>query len=220
MTSLKDKTISNVFWSMVQKMGSKGILFVATIVLARLLTPEQFGLIGMLSIFIQLSYLLVTGGLDQALIQKKETDNEDYSSAFWINLAVSILLYIALFFAAPFVADFYQQPILTNLTRVLSLVFVINAFSVVQEARLMKQMQFKKLAIIYILAAVVAGAVSVVMAVYHYGVWSIVALQLVFRLCYSIQIWFYAQWKPQFSINKQKVFRLFSYGGKLMVSII
>src|SRR5699024_8295482 len=124
-------------------------------VLARLLTPEIFGLIGMLMIFIQLSQILVQAGFNQALIQKKEIDEEDYSSVFWINLGVSLLIYGILFAGAPWISIFYEQPVLTKLTRVLSLVFIINAFSYVQEARLTREMRFKTLTIIHISSTVI-----------------------------------------------------------------
>src|SRR5699024_1485704 len=119
------------------------------------------------------------------LIQKKDTDEEDYSSVFWINLVVSTLIYGILFFSAPLIADFYQQPVLTELTRALSLVFVINSFSYVQEARLQNEMEFKTLTIIHIPATVLGGVVSVIMAMKGFGVWSIVALQLVTRGAYA-----------------------------------
>lgn len=199
-------------------MGNRGINFIVMIVLARLLTPKIFGLIGMLLIFIQVSQVLVIGGFNQALIQKKNTDEEDYSSVFWINLVVSVLIYIVLFFSAPLISYFYQQPILTKLLRAFSLVFVINAFSYVQEARLQKEMRFKTLAIIHVPSTVLGGVVSVVMAVEGYGVWSIIALQLVTRFAFAVQIWFYAKWKPLFTINKEKARSLFSYGSKLMFS--
>lgn len=132
MASLKDKTITGVFWSFGQKFGAKGIRIATSIFLARLLTPEAFGLVAMLAIFIAVSQGLINGGFNKALIQKKETDDEDYSSVFYINLAVSILLYVLLYFGAPLIAGFYGQPQLVPLTRVLTLVFVINAFSYVQ----------------------------------------------------------------------------------------
>lgn len=220
MASLKDKTISGIFWSLLQGVGGKGITFVVMIILARLLTPEIFGLIGMLMIFIQVSQALVVAGFNQALIQKKDTDEEDYSSVFWINLAVSLLLYGIIFFCAPLIAQFYEQPVLTELARVLSLVFVINAFSYVQEARLSKEMRFKTLAIVSIPSTVIGGIVSIVMAIMGFGVWSIIALQLVTRFVYVIQIWIYAKWKPLFAYNGAKIRRLFSFGSRLMISSV
>lgn len=209
-----------MFWSLLQNVGGKGITFVVFIILARLLTPEIFGLIGMLMIFIQLSQVLVRAGFSQALIQKKDTDEEDYSSVFWINLAVSILIYGILFFSAPLIANFYGQPILTKLTRALSLVFVINAFSYVQTARLQKKISFKTLTIIHIPSTILGGAVGIGMAIMGYGVWSIVGLQLVTRGAYAVQIWFYGKWKPLLSFNKTNAKELFSFGSKLMISAI
>ncbi len=218
MISLLDKTISGVFWSLLQSIGGRSISFVVMIILARLLTPESFGLIGVLMIFIQLSQSLIAAGFNQALIQKKNTDEEDYSSVFWINLTISIILYIILFFTAPLIAEFYNQPILTKLTQVLSLVFVINSFSFVQETRLSKEMRFKTLSIINIPSLVLGGVVSISMAFMGFGVWSIIAMQLVSRFVYVIQIWLFSKWKPQFVFNFIKVKKLLSFGSKLMFS--
>lgn len=220
MPSLRDKTISGIFWSFLQKIGSKGISFVVMILLARLLTPKDFGLIGMLMIFIQISQAIVDGGFNLALIQKKDTDEEDYSSVFYINLIVSIALYLMLFFTAPLIANFYHQPILTSLARMLGLVFIFNAFSFVQEARLTKAINFKTLAIIHIPSTILGGVVGVIMAMMNYDVWSIVAMQLVTRLAYAIQIWFYAKWKPLLAFNKNKTRNLFSFGSRLLISNI
>lgn len=220
MTTLRDVTITGMFWSLLQNIGGRGISFVVMIILARLLTPDVFGLIGMLLIFIQLSQALIIAGFNQALIQKKDTDEEDYSSVFWINLSVSLIIYIFLFLIAPYIALFYNQPILSNLTRVLSLVFVINSFSFVQDARLTKEMKFKKLTIISIPSLIVGGIVSIVMAVLDYGVWSIVAMNLTSRIIYVIQIWIYSKWNPSFILNKTKLQRLFSFGSKILFSEI
>jgi len=207
-----------MFWSLLQNVGARGVSFIVTIILARILTPEIFGLVGMLTIFIQVSQTLVIAGFNEALIQKKNTDEEDYSSVFWLNLVLSLITYASLFFMAPFIADFYHQPVLIQLTRVLSLVFVINAFSYVQEARLRKEMRFKTLTVIHIPSVVLAALVSIVLAVRGFGVWSIIAMELVSRLAYAVQIWIYAKWKPLFVFNKAKVKGLFSFGGKLMLS--
>lgn len=218
--SLRDKTISGIFWSFLQKVGSRGVSFIVMILLARLLTPKDFGLIGMLMIFVQVSQAIVEGGFNLALIQKKNTDELDYSSVFWINLIISCFLYLIVFFSAPFIADFYHQPVLTNLTRALSLVFLINAFSIVQEARLTKEIKFKTLTLVQVPSVVLAGAVSIIMAFAGFGVWSLVTFQLLNRLAYAIQIWLYSKWKPMVSFNRQRVRVLFSFGSKLLVAKI
>lgn len=220
MASLKDRTITGIFWSFLQKVGSRGISFAVMILLARLLTPSDFGLIGMLMIFIQISQAIVDGGFNLALIQKKDTDEQDYSSVFYINLAASFILYFILFLSAPFIAEFYSQPLLIDLVRVLSLVFVINAFSFVQEARLTKEIEFKKLMMVNIPSTIIGGIVALIMAFLNFGVWSIVGLQLSTRLAFAIQIWLYSKWKPKASFERSRVKVLFSFGGKLFIAKI
>jgi len=218
MTSLRAKTLSGMFWSLLQNVGGRGVSFIATIVMARILTPEIFGLVGMLTIFIQVSQALVIAGFNEALIQKKNTDEKDYSSVFWINLAISLLIYMALFLLAPFIAYFYHQTILSDLTRVLGLVFVINSFSYVQEARLRKEMRFKVLAAIHLPSIVLGGFVGISIAIKGGGVWSLVSMELTTRLSYAVQIWIYSKWKPLLSFHWGKAKLLFSFGGKLMFS--
>lgn len=218
MASLRDKSISGVFWSFLEKVGASGIQFVVTIFLARLLTPKDFGLIGMLAVFMALSYTFTQAGFNQALIQKKKTDEEDYSSVFYINLVVSFVLYLILFFTAPFIAEFYEQTELVNLTRVLGLVFVINSFSYVQETRLRKNLEFKKLMYIHLPSTILSGVVAITMALLGFGVWSLVAQRLVMRGAFGIQIWFYSKWKPLWVFNLEKAKGLFSFGSRLMFS--
>lgn len=169
-------------------------------------------------IFIQISQSFIDGGFNLALIQKKDTDEFDYSSVFYINLVISSILYLILFFLAPFIAQFYHQPLLIPLTRVLSLVFVVNGFSFVQEAKLMKEIQFKTLMYIHIPSSLIGGIVSVLMAFMGCGVWSIVAFQLISRLAYAIQIWIYAKWKPLMAFSWVRVKLLFAFGSRLLAS--
>lgn len=218
MTSLQDKTISGVFWSLIQKFGAQGIWIIVNIILARLLTPGDFGLIGMLAIFISLCSVLSNAGFSTALIQKLNVDEEDYSSVFYVNLAVSVLLYLILFITAPLIAKFYNQPKLVSLTRVLSLVFVINCFSYVQTTRLQKEVRFKTLMIVHIPSTVIGGIVSITMAFMNFGVWSIVAMQIITNLAYSVQIWTYSKWKPILKFNIKKIKSLFLFGGNIALS--
>src|SRR5690625_1617749 len=218
MPSLRDKTISGIFWSFLQKVGSRGISFVVMILLARLLTPKDFGLIGMLTIFIQISQSLVNGGFKFALIQKKDADEKDFSSVFWINLIVSTTLYLLIFLSAPLIADFYNQPILTQLVRILSLIVIINAFSIVQETRLVKNIRFRTLMMVHLPSTLFDGIIGVTLAYLNFGVWSLIFYQLINRLAFAVQIWIYAKWKPLFSFDRHKVSKLFSFGGRLMIS--
>lgn len=220
MSSLKDKTINSAFWAFIQRIGTSGFQLIVSIVLARLLLPDDFGLIGMLSIFIALSETLVQAGFSQALIQKKDADEEHFSSVFYINLSVSILIYFILFFSAPLISNFYNQPKLTGLTRVLSLIFIINSFGYVQETRLRKSMKFKKLMYISLPSTIISGVVSVSMAYLGFGVWALVTQRLVSQILFNTQLWFYSKWKPLLSFNKQKAKGLFDFGSKLMISSV
>ena len=207
-----------MIWSLLQNMGGRGLSFLVTIILARLLTPAYFGLIGMLSIFITISQALVFSGFNEALIQKKDIDEGDYSSVFWLNLVVSMMLYCVLFFSAPFISSFYDQTALTDITRVYAIVFVVNAFSYVQETRLRREMRFRTLTVMQLPSAIVGGIVSILMAFMGMGVWSIVALELVTRFVFAVQISLYSHWRPLFIFEFSKVKRLFDFGWKLMAS--
>lgn len=220
MASLKDKTITGFFWSFLEKVGGNGIQFIVLIILARLLTPEMFGLLGMIVIFIELSRVIVESGFVQALIQKKDADEEHFSSVFWLNLAMSVTIYLILYVCAPFISVFFKQDILTNLIRVYGLVFIINAFAYVQQARLLKEMKYKRLMIINIPSTIFGGLVSIGMALMDYGVWSLIGLQLATRLGFTIQIWLYSKWKPQFLFNKAKAKELFSFGVNIMLTMV
>lgn len=218
MASLKQKTIYGFLWSFVQKIGVSGLGFLLLIVLARILTPEDFGLLAMLAIFIQMSERVIDAGFGQALIQKNNADDLDYSSVFWINISVSLILYALIFISAPFIADFYAQEALTELLRALSVVFIINAFSLVQETKIKKELRFKVLAVIHIPSIIFGGAVSLIMAYNDFGVWSLVGLQLSTRLFYSVQLWFYAKWYPKFKFRLDRIQTLFSFGSRMFVS--
>lgn len=218
MGTLKDKTIASAFWAFLQKIGTSGFQLIVSIVLARLLMPSDFGLIGMLAVFISLSETLVQAGFSQALIQKKDADEEDFSSVFFINLVVSLSIYFILFLLAPYIASFYDQPQLTKLTRVLSLIFVINAFSYVQETRLKKSMEFKKLMTIYLPSTFISGIISIIMAYSGFGVWALVAQRLINQSLFAVQLWVRTKWKPLFIFNIEKSKELFSFGSRLMLS--
>lgn len=203
---------SGMLWSFLIQGGAQIINFAVTIILARLLLPEQFGLIGMIAIFIAISRALVDCGFVSSLIRTKDADNLDYSTVFFINLGTSILIYAALFFAAPFIAEFYDQNILMNLVRVLGLVIIINAFSLVQSTKLNKALQFKTQFKLQIPSLIISAGISIWMAYQGYGVWSLVAKDLIFALLASIQLWWYAKWIPSFVFDKEKLKYHFNFG--------
>lgn len=219
-SSLRDSGKSGMLWSFLIQGGTQAINFIVTVLLARLLLPEQFGLIGMIAIFIAISRALVDGGFVSSLIRTKDADNVDYSTVFFVNLISSVILYGLLFLAAPFIAEFYQETILVNLVRVLGLVLIINAFSLVQSTKLNKALQFKTQFKLQVPSLIISAAISIWMAYNDYGVWSLVAKDLIYALLATIQLWFYASWTPSFVFDKEKFKYHFNFGYKLSLTQI
>jgi O-antigen/teichoic acid export membrane protein len=218
MASLTDKTMGGFIWAFGEQFGVQALQMVVFIILARALTPEVFGLMGMLAVFIAVSQSLTDSGFGQALIQKKETDEVDYSSVFYINLVVSTAIYGLLFVSAPLIASFYGEAILIDLIRVLGLKFIVAAFSMVQIARLTKKVQFKKLMIAKLPSTLVGGAAGITAAYMDYGVWSLIIQQLTDTTAYSIQIWIQSKWRPMWVFDWKRVKELFDFGSKMMLS--
>ena len=211
---------SGMFWSFMIQGGTQFINFLITVILARLLLPAQFGLIGMIAVFIAISRALIDGGFMSSLIRTKDADNVDYSTVFFVNLGSSVILYILLFFAAPFVADFYHEDILVNLLRVLGIILIINALSLVQSVKLNKALQFKTQFKLQLPSLIISALVSIWMAYNNYGVWSLVAKDITYALLASLQLWFYSKWTPTFVFNKEKFKYHFNFGYKLSLTAI
>ena len=216
--SLKKQAVSGMIWTYSQQFGSQFLTFLVSLVLARLLLPEEFGLIGMLAIFIGIGTALFDGGLTSSLIRSQDLDEEDYSTVFYFNLVCSIILYLLLFVAAPFIAQFYEQPVLIDVTRVYGLTFIIAAFGTVQNTILTRELQFKKQALITFPAMVLSGIVGIVMAYMGFGVWSLVISALVNAFLVSLFLWLSAAWYPKLLFNKIKFHEHFHYGYKLTLS--
>lgn len=180
--------------------------------------PEEFGLIGMIAVFVAVGNTLLHGGLTKSLIRGEDLDAQDYSTVFYFNLAAGIIVYLGVFLLAPLVADFYSQPILTGILRVYCVTFIISAFAAVQLARLTKIMDFKTQTIIAIPAAIIGGIVGVVMAMTGYGVWSLVWSSIVTSIISTVQLWIYSGWTPGLNFNFQKFKAHFNYGYKLTLS--
>lgn len=218
--SLKKQAISGMIWTYSQQFGSQLLTFAVSIILARLLLPEEFGLIGMLAIFIGIGNALFDGGLTSSLIRSTELDEEDYATVFYFNLGCSIILYGLLFISAPFIANFYDQQSLIAITRVYGLTFIISAFGTVQNTILTKELQFKKQAVITFPALVLGGIVGVIMAYVGFGVWSLVASAIVNAFFVSVFLWLNSDWYPKFLFNKIKFHQHFHYGYKLTLSSV
>lgn len=215
---LKNKTISGMLWSSVGKFGTMGLQFLSNLVLARLLMPSDYGAIGMLQVFIAVSGIFVTAGFGSALIQKKNPTHVDYTSVFYWNLAASVFFYVILFFSGPAIAKFYEMPELCAILRVQSLSLIIQAFSTVQSNQLQKQLRFKELSIRNIIATLIGTLVAIVMAFFGYGVWSLVASNLVSSLFGVLLLWKMSIWRPSWEFSWQSLKELFSFGGLMALS--
>ena len=216
--SLKNKTVKGIVWSSIERFSVQGIQFLVMIVMARLLTPKDYGLVGMVAIFIAVAQSLVDSGFSQALIRKQNRTETDNSTVFYFNIVVGILLYLVLFAIAPLVADFYDSPELTALMRVICLSVVFNSFVVVQRALLTVNIDFKTQAKASLTAAVVSGVIGIGMAYSGFSYWSIVAQQLVNLGLNTLLLWIFTRWRPRWIYSWGSFRELFTFGSKLMVS--
>ncbi len=216
--SLARKALTGLGWTFAQQFGTQFISFGASIILARILLPEEFGLIGMLAIFMSIGNVLIHGGLTTSLIRTKDPDQRDYSTVFFVNLAGSVIVYLIIFSLAPFIGRFFHQTALTAITRVYTLVFIINAFSSIQLTRLTKQMNFKTQLIIQLPSLLISSVLGVCLAYWGYGVWSLVWMYLCQAALSSFQLWLRTGWRPDFIFDRQKFRNHFRFGYKLMLS--
>ena len=216
--SLRKKATSGFVWTFAQQFGNQLVSFVVSVILARLLLPAEFGLIGMVAIFIAIGNTLLNAGLTQSLIRSTEIDQEDYSTVFFFNLIASLLIYGIIYLLAPLIANFYDQRILTDIIRVYSLTFVISAFGAVQLAKLTKEMNFRTQTLIAIPAATVGGAIGIFMAYSGYGVWSLVWSSIITIVVSTGQLWIYSKWTPSWVFNFNKFKEHLNFGYKLTLS--
>ena len=216
--SLKNKTIKAMAWSSVSKMVSYFVNFIIGIILARLLMPSDFGLIGMLAVFFAISQLFVESGFSNALIQKIDRTNVDFSTIFYFNIIVSTAFYIILFISAPYIAQFYKTPELTLLTRVLGLNILIAALTIVQQTRLSIDMNFKTISIIGIVSIIISGILGVSMAYQGFGVWALVIQSLSASIIRMFLLFYYNKWKPLFVFSKTSIKQLFRFSSNLLIA--
>ncbi len=216
--ALKKQFFKGIAWTLVQNLATRVLSLVFTIILARLLMPEDYGLIGMLSIFISISDVFIQSGFSQALIQKNNTTDDDFSTAFYFNTVVSLLIYVIMFFSAPLIAIFYNEPQLIILTRVLSLNFILGALNVVQQSKLTKAMNFKALAIITLICTFVSGIVGMTMAYCGFGVWALVVQTLTATLLRVFTFPIFTKWHPNRPFNFKSFQHLWGFGSKILVT--
>ena len=215
LSSLKQKTISGVLWSCVERFSVQGIQFVIMVII---LLPSDYGMIGMLAIFIAIAQTLIDSGFSNALIQKKDRSEIDYSTVFYFNIVVGIILYFILFFSSPLIARFYNTPELTGLTRVLALNLFINSLAVVQRAILSIKIDFKTQAKASFSAAIISGIVGIVMAVTGFGGWSLAVLAVLNAFVNTVLLWIFSKWIPLKVFSFESFKKLFAFGSKLLAS--
>ena len=216
--SLKKQAISGVKWNFAQQFSVQFINFGVQVILARLLMPEMFGLVAMVIIFISIGQTLMDGGMTGSLIRTKNPDQLDYYTVFVTNIIMSFLIYGIVYFFAPYISEFYNQAILTDIVRLFALTFVIRALVAVHVAKLTKEMNFKLQMKLQIPATVISGVVGVAMAYKGYGVWSLVWLNLVQAIIFAIQYWLFVDWRPSFIFDKERFKHHFDFGYKLTLS--
>lgn len=217
---LKSKVLSGLFWKLMENGGNNGIQLIVSIVLARLLVTDEFAVIGLLTIFITIANVFIQNGFTTALIQKKDADETDFSSIFYLNLAVSFILYGILFVAAPYIAEFYQRSELIPGLRVLSVVLIIGSVNAIQNAVVVKQLKFRQLCYSGFASSILSGIVGITMAYMKPDYWALIAQQIVYQVVLAIFLWFLVKWRPKLSFSIERVKELFNFGGKLLLSSI
>lgn len=210
--SLRQKAASGMVWTALQKYSTMGIQFISGIILARLLTPHDYGCIGMLSIFMVLAESFIDGGFGSALIQKKNPTQEDYSTIFYWNLGMALLMYFVLYVSAPAISRFYSIPLLCDVLRVQGLILFIYAFNIVQRNQLKKKLNFKVLSIVTIITSITSLTVTIIMAYKGFGVWSLVAQHLLTAAIPALVFWFVIKWRPIWTFSWKSFKELFSFG--------
>jgi len=218
MGDIKKDTIKGVKWSAVEKFSVQGVTFLVGLVMARLLTPSDFGVIGMLSIFLAVSQTFIDSGFSNALIRKIDRTDMDCSTAFYFNVVIGITVYILLCLFSPYIADFYNMPILKNVTRVLALTLFLNSLTVVQVAILTIKVDFKSQARVSLASSIVSGFIGIYLAYKGWGVWALVYQQILRSFINVILLWASAKWIPLLAFSWVSFRDLFSYGSKLLLS--
>lgn len=216
--SLGHKVIRGTIWASIDRIGTMALQFIVNLILARLLMPKDFGYIGMLAIFISVSQTLVDGGFGSALIQKKEPTQKDYSTIFYWNLIFSVILYVVLYVAAPYVALFFKLPLLSKILRTQGLILIVNALVIVQNNRLRKQLAFRTIALINISSLLTASAIAIGAAYKGFGVWSLVIMQLMYGVLQNCLLWSIVRWFPDRIFSFESLKRLFGFGSYLLAA--
>lgn len=216
--SLKNKAISGLAWTFIDTFLIKGMLFIVMIYIARVIGPKEFGLFGMISVFIGIGKTLVDSGMTSSLIRDEKANSEDYSTVLFTNLIVSIFIYLLILASSGLVANFFNQAIIADLIKVYCIVFIISAFSSVHLTIFNKELNFKSIALVNLPSTLIGVVLGVVLANYEYGVWSIVWLYIIIEFIKTLLFIIISPWKPKFEFSKRKLVKHFNFGYKLMLS--
>lgn len=216
--NLKKKVISSLIWKLLERGGTQGIQFIIQIILARLLTPEDYGVVAVVMIFIALANVFIQSGFSIALIQKKNVNELEYSSVFYLSFGVAIVLYCILFVFSPIIANFYNNMELIKILRILSLTLFLGAFNSIQNTIISKNMEFKKQFVSSLLAALCSGLLGIVLAYNNFGVWALVYQQLINQLTICLILLIFVSWRPRMIFSILEIKKLFSFGSKILIS--
>ena len=218
MGSLKNKTVNGIKWTAIEKISVQGIQFFLGLIMARLLTPEDYGTIGMLAIFIALSQTFIDSGFANALIRKIDRTEEDLCTAFYFNIIIALVCYGALFVVAPWIADFFNTPLLCSILRIQSISLIINSLMGVHVAKLTIDLDFKSLAKTSLYASLISGVFGVILAYCGYGIWALVAQTIFNSVITMLGVWTYCKWIPRKKFNTTSFRNLWNFGSKFLAS--
>lgn len=216
--SLKHKTVKGISWSFIDNIASSGITFLVGLILARLLTPAEYGIMAMIAIFIAVSNSIIDSGFSNALIRKVHVERVDYNTVFYFNFVISVVLYLLLFVSSPAISAFFKEPILVEVTRIIGLIIIINSLGIIPRTIFIKNINFKTQTKVSLVSSISSGIIGISMAFVGLGVWSLVGQQLSRQILNTLFLWVYCKWRPvwEFSINSFK--ELFGFGSKLLLS--
>lgn len=216
--SIKSKAVKGMAWTGLERFASQAIQFVIGIIIARILMPSDYGIIGMLAIFLAIAQTFLDSGFANALIQKKDRTDVDYSTVFYFNIVVSLILYVLFYVCAPYIASFYEMPVLKDVSRIVSLSLVINSLTIVQTAKLTIDLNFKLQSIAAIVSVIVSGIVGIVMAYNGCGVWALAFQGIVSAGVRAVVLWLFSHWRPLWVFSSESFKGLFSFGSKILCS--
>ena len=216
--SLRWKTVNGILWSSIERFSSAGINFITGLIIARLLSPHEYGLMAMLAIFIAISQSVIDSGFSNALIRKKDRTEKDFSTTFYFNVVVGLLMYAIIYVSAPVIATFYDSPQLIGIARIVGITLLLGSLSIVQQSILTIQIDFKTQTKISLCSVVLSGGVGIIMALMNYGVWALVYQTLSASFVRTSLLWIVAKWKPSEKFSKSSFQSLFGYGSKLLMA--